>query len=97
MIYVNGDIFEGAWKNDMRHGKGTLVRHGERIEGRWKNDNRNTNGQQIIIDDDGGEYNGWIVDGKRHGIGTYKFADGTIYQGQWFKDEIRGYGIMTYS
>lgn len=44
MIYVNGDIFEGAWKNDMRHGKGTLVRHGERIEGRWKNDNRNTNG-----------------------------------------------------
>ena len=26
-----------------------------------------------------------MVDGKRHGVGEYRYADGSKYAGEWFK------------
>lgn len=40
MTYVNGDIYEGDWVQDMRHGTGTLnaQRREKSFKGKWIND-----------------------------------------------------------
>jgi hypothetical protein len=52
MIYSNGDIYEGQWKNDLKHGYGILERklekrllnHIERMKKRKKINMINTMG-----------------------------------------------------
>ncbi len=35
-MYVNGERYEGQWKDDKAHGKGTLTYiHGDRYVGEW--------------------------------------------------------------
>ena len=36
-----------------------------------------------------------MVDGKRHGVGEYRYADGSKYAGEWFKGYRQGYGQLT--
>ena len=55
MIYINGDVYNGQWKDDMRNGIGiadlTLgvceYSTGNRYEGQWKNDLCNKQGNAI--------------------------------------------------
>ena len=36
LMYVNGERYEGQWKDDKAHGKGTLTyMHGDRYVGEW--------------------------------------------------------------
>lgn len=45
MIYVSGNRYEGEWKNDMKHGKGTTYyASGNRYEANWKNNKQMKNG-----------------------------------------------------
>ena len=45
MYYANGDIYEGEWLDDMRHGKGMLrLANTNRYEGEWKNNKMCGNG-----------------------------------------------------
>ena len=51
-------------------------------------------------DDDGPKpkrevFEGQVVDGKRHGVGEYRYADGSKYAGEWFKGYRQGYGQLT--
>lgn len=39
-----------------------------------------------------GFYEGDIVDGKRHGKGTYTWNDGQKYTGEWRNGDRTGYG-----
>ena len=40
-LWVNGDKYDGEWKNDNRHGRGTYTRaNGYQHVGEWKNDKR---------------------------------------------------------
>ena len=36
-------------------------------------------------------------DGKMHGRGTYKYAEGDVYQGEWKDDKRHGKGVVTYA
>ncbi len=39
--YFNGNVYDGAWQEDMRHGYGTLTyATGEVYEGAWANDKK---------------------------------------------------------
>ena len=40
---------------------------------------------------DGVYYQGEYVRGKKTGIGTYRFTDSSIYEGEMFKSKINGY------
>ncbi len=51
-------------------------------------------------DDDGPKprrevFEGQVVDGKRHGVGEYRYSDGSKYAGEWFKGYRQGYGQLT--
>lgn len=41
-------------------------------------------------------YEGDWCQGKMHGQGTYKYAEGDIYQGEWKEDKRHGKGTVTY-
>ena len=42
------------------------------------------------------KFEGQFKDGKRNGLGTYKFANGDVYKGQ-FKDDLKnGQGTFKY-
>ena len=45
---------------------------------------------------DCGKYNGEMKDGKRHGKGEMKFANGGIYNGDWKDGKIDGKGEMKF-
>lgn len=36
------------------------------------------------------------MEGKRHGQGTYTYANGDVYNGEWVDDKKHGQGIYQY-
>ena len=38
-------------------------------------------------------YEGYYRDGKMHGQGKFKWADGSVYTGEFFENEISGKGV----
>lgn len=48
--------------------------------------------------DDGDVYKGhWNGDGKRDGLGVLKFADDTVYRGEFSAGMTSGYGVLAFS
>ena len=44
---------------------------------------------------DTGSYTGYLVNGVRHGQGTFRWDDGAVYEGNWSHGKRDGYGKMT--
>lgn len=36
-----------------------------------------------------------MLDEEKHGTGEYRYADGTVYSGQWHRGMRQGFGILT--
>jgi hypothetical protein len=45
----------------------------------------------------GNEYKGEWENGKMHGNGIMKFADGDVYEGEWENGKEHGSGVMTFA
>ena len=48
-FYINGDVYDGEWKADKRHGHGTYTYAdtGSRYVGSWRDGQRNGHGELI--------------------------------------------------
>jgi hypothetical protein len=94
-IKPNGDIYEGHFFENSKHGMGTYgYRDGKRVfEGRYVMGQR-VDGQMTY--GDGSVYKGQWYDGKRHGRGTYRFKDSSIYKGEFLQDVIHGVGQLVW-
>jgi hypothetical protein len=85
-VYSDGDKYEGQWKDDKRHVKGTVTYRGqdgnvvEKYEGDWYEGKMHGFGRYVYAD--GGVYEGQWVDGKMCGKGTYVFPNGNKYEGE---------------
>ena len=70
--YIDGEYYEGEWKNGLRHGKGKLIRKDGTVlfEGNWINDGPD-NGKLIIPEENDfyyiGEFNENVPMGKGKG------------------------------
>eukprot|EP00038_Savillea_parva_P006528 m.164345 g.164345 ORF g.164345 m.164345 type:complete len:155 (-) comp12408_c0_seq1:634-1098(-) len=54
-------------------------------------------GYHAVKYEDGDEYRGqWNGEGKRHGLGLLKFADGTEYAGDFENGMNHGFGVLTF-
>ena len=99
-IYADGDKYDGEWKDDRRHGKGTVIYRGadgavvEKFEGDWFEGKMHGHGRYVYADS--GVYQGQWVDSKMYGKGTYVFPNGNKYEGEWVDDVKDGYGVLTY-
>lgn len=89
MVYANNDVYDGEFKNEMRHGNGKMTYADGRapIQANW------INGYVAydikFTDDEGNKYSGSAskVEGKeghtKNGKGTMVFANGNEYRGEW--------------
>mmetsp|Transcript_61343 Transcript_61343/g.146109 ORF Transcript_61343/g.146109 Transcript_61343/m.146109 type:complete len:222 (-) Transcript_61343:52-717(-) len=57
--------------------------------------NAESNGPTTKVYEDGSVYTGQLVDGKRHGEGTWR-KDAQMYEGQWEDDKHHGRGSQTW-
>ena len=78
--FDNGDIYEGSFKDGLKHGKGKLQTRNKRsYEGDWKNDK--PHGFGINTFPNGKIYTGSFIKGKPVGDGQWAYTDGRIYNG----------------
>lgn len=87
-IFETRGIYQGYWKNNLRHGKGKHTwKNGDVYEGDFFNGHKN--GQGIYYFSDGSKFVGNWKDNLRDGLGTYYTAEGNIkFQGLWQKDKF---------
>ena len=87
--YTNGDIYIGDFKNNKRHGHGTLTSDdGTQYVGKWA-DNK-FNGQGMETYPNGDKYIGEFKNNKRHGQGTVTFSNGNEpLVGIWNNNELQ--------
>lgn len=82
----DGVVYEGQWKNGMRHGRGKAVwKDGSIYEGYWADDMANGKGR--MIHKNGDIYEGDWRDDKAWGIGEYIHLNGATYHGSWVNDK----------
>ena len=39
-------------------------------------------------------YEGDLLDEEKHGTGEYRYADGTVYSGEWHRGMRQGFGML---
>lgn len=93
--WSNGDVYEGDFKNGLRHGKGTMVElNGKRkYEGTWVLSQKEGKGVEMFSNGD--KYTGDFSGDRFHGQGEL-ITKGGHYTGS-FKNGLRdGFGIMQF-
>lgn len=94
-------MYQGPWKAGEAQGHGITFfftdgsfYEGPHIRGHFKGTGlrkyRRCFGREGVMDTYTGEFN-WVEgtkNGQKHGFGTYKFVDGTVYEGTWAYDEF---------
>lgn len=99
--YPSGNIYEGMWVNDVRHGEGTMkwFDKNQTYIGQWENGIQNGLGEhnwylarvEMTQYSLRNSYYGNFKNGKRHGQGTYLYANGSKYEGNWQFDVKHGW------
>ncbi|KAL7979222.1 hypothetical protein Chor_015246 [Crotalus horridus] len=87
--YKSGNIYEGQWERDLRHGEGRMrwLTSNQEYTGNW------VNGIQYPLRN---EYVGDFVNGDRHGHGKFFFASGAMYDGEWVLNKKHGKGKLVF-
>jgi hypothetical protein len=93
--FQNGDVYEGEYRNGVRHGRGVYrFASGAVYDGEYVNGKKH--GQGTFIYSDGSKYSGEWKEDKRDGYGEYKYVNGDEYCGQWVKHIRHGRGVYRY-
>lgn len=95
--YENNEfVYEGEWKNNLRHGKGTLTlfHDGSTYSGDFVKGRKEGKGSWRLPN--GNTYEGQWVNNKRHGWGALKEGH-NVYEGDWINNFREGKGIQYYA
>ena len=97
-MYKNGDTYSGSWKEDQRHGKGTMryVANDETealtYTGTWKKDKRDGKGNLVSSEQSRNfNYSGDWKDDEMHGKGSLRVKD-SLYNGEFIAGKKNGFG-----
>ncbi|XP_067318431.1 radial spoke head 10 homolog B2 [Anolis sagrei] len=104
--YKSGNIYEGQWERDMRHGSGRMrwLTTNQEYTGKWVDGIQHgfgthtwylkrIPGSQYPLRN---EYVGDFVNGDRHGCGKFFFASGAMYDGEWVYNKKHGMGKLVF-
>lgn len=92
-----GEVYDGEWKWDQRHGWGTLtLGDGSQTRGEWQSGK--PHGFTSMIDAHGTiTYEGEFKAGKRHGFGRQLFESGDMYDGGWKEGKLHDRGVYYFT
>ena len=94
LLYSDGTILRGTFKDNCLQGKGMIQwTNGDIYEGDFQEGVRT--GRGIIKWANGVIYEGDFLSNQCHGEGTMTWPDGTIYDGDWKNNKRDGTGITT--
>ena len=94
--YKSGRIYEGYWKNGLRHGEGSeIFSNKNRFEGTYLNGKPEGNG--VYYWKTGEIYEGSWKNGLKHGNGIFKGVNNECYIGEWKNSKPDGRGVHTWS
>ena len=95
IIFNNGAIFEGYFKDNKKNGPGRYIwSTGSYYIGDWRDGKREGYGE--LIKPNGDIYKGYWRDNKRDGSGEEYFADGSEFRGSFTNDKRHGKGELYY-
>ncbi|KAJ8413699.1 hypothetical protein AAFF_G00082060 [Aldrovandia affinis] len=104
--YPSGNVYEGQWKNNARHGDGRMKwnKLGQQYSGQWENGLQHGQGTHTwflkrILGSQyplRNEYVGEFVQGLRQGRGKFYYASGALYDGEWQGNKKHGQGKFTF-
>ena len=87
MTYSDGNIYDGEWNDNSRHGQGKMTYpSGEIYIGAWKDNKKNGNGKMTYSN--GNIYEGEWVNSEMNGQGKMTFPDGETHTGIWKDDKL---------
>jgi len=92
-----GEVYQGEWKWDKRHGWGTLTLcDGSQVKGEWEAGK--PHGFSSMVDPSGNvTYEGEFRDGKRHGLGRQIYDSGDMYDGNWKDGQLHDRGVYYFT
>ncbi|KAL4445509.1 hypothetical protein ABPG74_004583 [Tetrahymena malaccensis] len=97
--YLNGDIYQGQFKEDKKNGKGTYFYNessdSKKYEGEWVNDKME--GFGVFEWRNGDRYEGYFKNGLRNGKGISFYnesSDSKKYEGEYVNDKMEGFGVF---
>ena len=100
-FFVNSDLIKNAYKEitgkEFPDSESSEQKEKQAISGAAKNQNEQPQSDINYkrVEYDGGDvYEGEILNGKRHGHGTYTWADGDTYEGDWKDGKRCGWGKL---
>ena len=100
-FFVNSDLIKNAYKEitgkEFPDSESSEQKEKQAISGAAKNQNEQPQSDINFkrVEYDGGDvYEGEILNGKRHGHGTYTWADGDTYEGDWKDGKRCGWGKL---
>ena len=94
MKYIDGGLYQGHYKNTVRHGFGKFIYpDGDVYEGNWKAHAKHGSGKLTFANGD--IYVGNMSDDMKSGQGKYTFASGAVYAGGWKANVGHGYATFT--
>lgn len=93
VLYHEDALYEGHFKNGMRHGNGKLtLADGTVCRCHWEKDEMHGHGEQYWPDDSC--YEGNFVRGDMCGEGCMTWSDGSKYKGQFARGHANGQGTL---
>lgn len=93
MTYADGGVYEGEWKENLRHGKGTLyLESGSKYVGDFRDDFMDGFGTYYFSN--GNVYEGEFVKDFFNGKGKMTYANGDVYEGDFVNDRMEGKGTL---
>nr|XP_013806363.1 PREDICTED: radial spoke head 10 homolog B2-like [Apteryx mantelli mantelli] len=100
--YKSGNIYEGQWEKNVRHGKGRMrwLTANQEYIGQWEYGIQHGFGTHIWFLRRmplsqyplRNKYIGDFVNGDRHGHGRFVYASGAMYDGEWVCNKKHGRG-----
>ena len=90
----NKYLYNGEWKDGLKHGQGQLITEAIKYSGKFENDLfSGTKG--ILCDQKGNIYEGDFLNGKFEGYGHYTMSNGDNYIGEFKNGLFDGKGQLT--
>jgi hypothetical protein len=92
MIYANGDIYEGDWTDNLKHGVGKYSSALEKwtYEGKFTLDK--ITGSGVLTLENGDKYSGNFHEGLMEGDGTVDYTNGDVFHGTFHRGARHGNG-----
>ncbi|CAD2214308.1 TIR protein [Angomonas deanei] len=94
-IDENIEVYDGYWKDGMKHGKGVYQWADRVYVGEWQDGKRSGYGE--LVKADGSWYKGMWENDRKHGTGkTLLLPNGVVYDGNWVSGVKQGPGQLYY-